>query len=360
MAKYHIGKDGLPHVCRAKKGNCPYGSDAEHFTNKEDATKASQERLEHDSKDLGFSEHHKTDNTPADPKPLTKTEINKYSKNISNEMAKDLDVGEYADATVALLQEKVFPHMQIVDDSDNNGVSKETATALEQITYFMDDGTGDIPSNWRLEHIANIVGKSMPGKRITIDETLRKQLVTEMVESAESPESSKKKLENNLYNPNRPKNLPGTPERTDREYCSPKEINDMSEKITKEIASIDDNWRTQGYSKSVSEVFQNKVLPFIKVEDMDEDDEANRVDKARTAMVLSWVTGYVEPDNSKSMPKMKDNYKIEDSIKTAFKNKKIVAVDPALTREMYGNANKTENFEKAENTIKQIEKFFNQ
>ena len=37
MAKYHIKKDGMPGVCRAQNGNCPYGSEAEHFPTKEEA-----------------------------------------------------------------------------------------------------------------------------------------------------------------------------------------------------------------------------------------------------------------------------------------------------------------------------------
>lgn len=37
MAKYHIKKDGMPGVCRAQNGKCPYGSEAEHFPTKEEA-----------------------------------------------------------------------------------------------------------------------------------------------------------------------------------------------------------------------------------------------------------------------------------------------------------------------------------
>lgn len=37
MAKYHIKKDGMPGICRAQNGKCPYGSESEHFPTKEEA-----------------------------------------------------------------------------------------------------------------------------------------------------------------------------------------------------------------------------------------------------------------------------------------------------------------------------------
>lgn len=39
MARYHIGKDGAPSICKAQPGNCPFGSDKDHFTTYEDAQK---------------------------------------------------------------------------------------------------------------------------------------------------------------------------------------------------------------------------------------------------------------------------------------------------------------------------------
>lgn len=39
MAKYHISKNGQPGICRAKSGNCPLGSEAEHFSNIQEASK---------------------------------------------------------------------------------------------------------------------------------------------------------------------------------------------------------------------------------------------------------------------------------------------------------------------------------
>lgn len=37
MVKYHISKQGIPAVCKAKKGNCPLGGEEQHFETKEDA-----------------------------------------------------------------------------------------------------------------------------------------------------------------------------------------------------------------------------------------------------------------------------------------------------------------------------------
>lgn len=45
MAKYHIRKDGLPGECKAKTGNCPLGSDDEHYSNKMEAILASEEKM---------------------------------------------------------------------------------------------------------------------------------------------------------------------------------------------------------------------------------------------------------------------------------------------------------------------------
>jgi len=39
MAKLHINKKGVPALCRAKDGNCPFGGGEKHFDNKEEAQK---------------------------------------------------------------------------------------------------------------------------------------------------------------------------------------------------------------------------------------------------------------------------------------------------------------------------------
>lgn len=43
MAKYHISKTGEPGLCKAVKGNCPFGNDDEHYTSAEAARIAFEE-----------------------------------------------------------------------------------------------------------------------------------------------------------------------------------------------------------------------------------------------------------------------------------------------------------------------------
>lgn len=52
MTKYHIKKDGMPGACAARPGNCPLGSDDEHFDNKLDAIMAAEEKLSQESRFL--------------------------------------------------------------------------------------------------------------------------------------------------------------------------------------------------------------------------------------------------------------------------------------------------------------------
>lgn len=40
MTKYHIGKGGIPRICRAAIRPCPYGGDEAHFTTIEGAQHA--------------------------------------------------------------------------------------------------------------------------------------------------------------------------------------------------------------------------------------------------------------------------------------------------------------------------------
>lgn len=37
MAKYHINSNGVPSICRAEKGNCPFGDEGTHFESRETA-----------------------------------------------------------------------------------------------------------------------------------------------------------------------------------------------------------------------------------------------------------------------------------------------------------------------------------
>lgn len=45
MAKFHIGRGGKAAICSAKKGNCPFGSDDEHFKTREEAKNAAEKKL---------------------------------------------------------------------------------------------------------------------------------------------------------------------------------------------------------------------------------------------------------------------------------------------------------------------------
>lgn len=50
MAKFHIGRNGKAAQCNAKKGNCPYGTDEEHFSSRAAAQKASEEKMTRENK----------------------------------------------------------------------------------------------------------------------------------------------------------------------------------------------------------------------------------------------------------------------------------------------------------------------
>lgn len=45
MAKFHIGRSGKPAQCNAKKGNCPFGSEEEHYKTREEAQKHLENKL---------------------------------------------------------------------------------------------------------------------------------------------------------------------------------------------------------------------------------------------------------------------------------------------------------------------------
>lgn len=61
MAKFHIGRNGKPAQCNAKKGNCPFGSEKEHYNSKQEAQNHLEEKLSHNQN--VFSSAQKNDNT---------------------------------------------------------------------------------------------------------------------------------------------------------------------------------------------------------------------------------------------------------------------------------------------------------
>lgn len=56
MAKFHIGRSGKPAQCNAKKGNCPFGSDEEHYTSRQEA----QTALENKNSSIALESKKKT------------------------------------------------------------------------------------------------------------------------------------------------------------------------------------------------------------------------------------------------------------------------------------------------------------
>lgn len=82
MAKFHIGKNGKPSKCSAEKGNCPYGSDAQHYDNIEQAKQESEKQLQ--QQNPIYESQRKTDTTS--PDPITEQQLeqiqNAFIKNI--------------------------------------------------------------------------------------------------------------------------------------------------------------------------------------------------------------------------------------------------------------------------------------
>lgn len=48
MAKYHITPKGLPHICKAEKGRCPFGGMDDHYDSMEDAQAAINSKMENE------------------------------------------------------------------------------------------------------------------------------------------------------------------------------------------------------------------------------------------------------------------------------------------------------------------------
>lgn len=62
MEKWHINKKGLASICKADKGNCPFGNESEHYTTKDEAMNASQDKM---SKEFGLlNDEKKTQEIP--------------------------------------------------------------------------------------------------------------------------------------------------------------------------------------------------------------------------------------------------------------------------------------------------------
>lgn len=83
MAKYHIDKNGMPAICKAKERPCPLGGDDVHFDSFEEANVYAQQRLEEQYGILGGDEE-------KSPPKLTGIELKKAREKKINDMVKDL------------------------------------------------------------------------------------------------------------------------------------------------------------------------------------------------------------------------------------------------------------------------------
>lgn len=81
-AKYHIRLDGTPGLCRATKGNCPFGDDSEHFSSYESAQRASLEQMEREF-GVGFSDE------PYSSSPIIKGDFTDFDVSILKQINTD-------------------------------------------------------------------------------------------------------------------------------------------------------------------------------------------------------------------------------------------------------------------------------
>lgn len=70
MAKYHISKSGQPGICRARSGNCPLGSESEHFASIQEASK-------HAEKIMGEKYNYMTSSRNTSPKTRIKSQLSR-------------------------------------------------------------------------------------------------------------------------------------------------------------------------------------------------------------------------------------------------------------------------------------------
>lgn len=56
MTKFHIGRSGKPAQCRAKNGNCPFGSEEEHYNTRNEANKAVEGKLSSENNPLSSNQ----------------------------------------------------------------------------------------------------------------------------------------------------------------------------------------------------------------------------------------------------------------------------------------------------------------
>ena len=126
MAKFHIGRGGKAAACSARKGKCPYGSDDEHFSSRETAQFAAEDKMANENSVLSSSK--KPDNTTT--KKIDKNEkTNKNNPHNKTQKAK-----------LPISRSKDYPYLHavavsVVSDLNNN--TEYLRSAGKEVT---DDG----------------------------------------------------------------------------------------------------------------------------------------------------------------------------------------------------------------------------
>lgn len=65
MAKFHIGRNGTPALCKAQKGSCPFGGEEQHYNTKEEAQKHVETKLAQEYNVYNGNKRSDISNSPA-------------------------------------------------------------------------------------------------------------------------------------------------------------------------------------------------------------------------------------------------------------------------------------------------------
>lgn len=174
MAKFHIGRGGKAAICSAKKGNCPFGTDEEHFKTRDEAKAAAQEKLakennvmQSSSKKSSVKEDNSVnkDNKETDLENLHNTIATQISDNFiiynSDKGLTDKEHKELMDNLLSIVQENSNNEINWynIANSIKKGIDdrydKELSNAIENIRdTALEYGGHDYESLKNLEHHA--------------------------------------------------------------------------------------------------------------------------------------------------------------------------------------------------------------
>lgn len=148
MTKYHINKKGLPSICRAKKGNCPFGGEDSHFPSK---TAAQNHISELYKKQYGII----SDN----PKRLDSTQkrINKAIKFLDLEMVSNGLYGEIPLKEMSPIVDEFIEERGL--ESETKGMSRQSKFEYAKESHeeaFLEKVVSSLPENKLHEYIDNI------------------------------------------------------------------------------------------------------------------------------------------------------------------------------------------------------------